>query len=55
MNMTVFLKVFHIDEKNVVKALNLEEIAPYLNIKTIVNDNQKEKLDVVECSKDEIF
>jgi len=44
--MTVFLKVFHIDEKDVVKALDLEDIKPYLNIKTIVNGNQKEKYDV---------
>jgi len=45
--MTIFLKVLHIDEKSVVKALSLDEIKPYLNIKAIVNSNQNEKYNVV--------
>jgi hypothetical protein len=37
LNMTVFLKVVHIDQNDVIKALSLKEIQPYLSIKTIVN------------------
>ena len=37
LNMTVFLKVLHIDQNDVIKALSLKEIQPYLSIKTIVN------------------
>ena len=55
LNLTVFLKVVHIDQNAQIKALSMEEIKPNLNIKAVVNSDQSQKYDVIECPKDFIF
>ena len=49
MQMNLYIKVKHLDERNVLKSLTLDQVKPYLSIKTIVNSDENNKYAVKDC------